>query len=107
VVLVSLGLGSALGVLAASPAFVVIRPVLEHKGMVFAAVGMLLAMNAWMIYWWLPRRACPPGTVCVLPPMRGARVLFWVSVAIFAISLFAAYGLVPVMKMLDAVRGDT
>ncbi len=110
----SLGLGSAVAALAASPAFVVIRPVLEHKGLVFALVGGLLALNGWVIYRWLPRRACPPGTVCAptrressgAPPSRGARALFWGSAVVFALSLLLSYGLVPVLELMEWWRGE-
>jgi len=83
-VLVSLGLGSVIG-----SAFEVAPWLMEigrHKTAVFVAVGALLTLNYWLAIVRPRRMNCAPGEVCHVdsPAMRVNRVLFWVSVVIYA-----------------------
>jgi hypothetical protein len=81
---VSLGLGSVI-----ASAFEVAPWLMEigrHKTGVFVAVGALLVLNFWLAVVRPQRMNCAPGEVCHVdsPTMRVNRVLFWVSVAIYA-----------------------
>jgi hypothetical protein len=83
-VLVSLGLGSVI-----ASAFEVapwLREIGRHKTAVFVAVGALLAVNYWLVVVRPRQMHCAPGDVCHVdsPAMRVNRVLFWVSVVIYA-----------------------
>lgn len=80
----SLGLGSVI-----ASAFEVapwLMDISRHKTAVFAAVGAMLAINYWLAVV-RPRQVnCAPGEICYVdsPAMRVNRVLFWISVAIYA-----------------------
>ena len=58
----------------------------RHKTAVFVAVGALLAVNYRLAIVRPRRMNCAPGEVCHVasPAMRVNRLLFWVSVAIYA-----------------------
>lgn len=103
IVLVSLGLGSVLVSLSASPVFPFMKFVLDHKGAAFALVGMLLGFNYYLMYMYLPAKACAPGEVCHIDSRtsRVGRWMLWVSVAIYAVSLFATYLLLPVVLLFE------
>jgi len=79
---VSLGLGSVI-----ASAFEVapwLMDISRHKTAVFAVVGVMLAINYWLVR---PRQMnCAPGEICQVdsPAMRVNRMLFWISVAIYA-----------------------
>ena len=82
--LVSLGLGSVI-----VSAFEVAPWLIEigrHKTAVFVTVGALLALNYWLAVVRPRQMNCAPGEVCHIdsPAMRVNRVLFWVSVVIYA-----------------------
>ena len=65
----------------------------RHKTAVFAAVGSLLAINYWLAVV-RPRQVnCAPGEICHVdsPAMRVNRVLFWISVAIYAAAVTFTY----------------
>jgi hypothetical protein len=83
-VLVSLGLGSVI-----VSAFEVAPWLMEigrHKTPVFAGVGAMLAFNYWLAVVRPRKMNCAPGEICHIdtPTMRVNRVLFWVSVGIYA-----------------------
>jgi hypothetical protein len=58
----------------------------RHKTAVFVTVGALLTLNYWIAVVRPRQMNCAPGEVCHLdsPAMRVNRVLFWVSVVIYA-----------------------
>jgi hypothetical protein len=83
-VLVSLGLGSVI-----VSAFEIAPWLMEigrHKTAAFVSVGALLVFNYWLAVVRPRRMDCAPGEVCHIdsPAMRVNRVLFWVSVVIYA-----------------------
>jgi hypothetical protein len=81
---VSLGLGSVIGtVFEAAPWLMEIG---RHKTAIFIGVGAMLTLNYWLAIVRPSRMDCAPGEVCHIdsPAMRVNRVLFWVSVAIYA-----------------------
>ena len=57
----------------------------RHKTIVFALVGVLIAVNYWLAIVRPRRIDCRPGEVCHVdsPAMRINRVMFWVSAAIY------------------------
>jgi hypothetical protein len=90
-VLVSLGLGSVI-----VSAFEVAPWLIEisrHKTAVFATVGVLLVLNYWVAVVRPRQMNCAPGEVCHIdsPAMRVNRVLFWVSVVIYAGAVTLTY----------------
>jgi mercuric ion transport protein len=88
---VSLGLGSVIAsTLEAVPWLMTIG---RHKGEVFLAVGSLLVFNYWIAVVRPGRMNCAPGDVCHVnsPTMRFNRVMFWVSVAIYASAVVFTY----------------
>jgi hypothetical protein len=58
----------------------------RHKTAVFVSVGALLVLNYWTAVVRPRQMRCAPGEVCHVDStaMRVNRVLFWVSVAIYA-----------------------
>jgi mercuric ion transport protein len=90
-VFVSLGLGSVVATsLEAAPWLI---PIGRHKGTVFAAVGVLLAVNYWLAIVRPRQMDCPPGEICHIdsPAMRVSRIVFWMSVGIWAGAVALAY----------------
>ena len=88
----SLGLGSVIA------SVVEVAPWLaaasRHKGIIFAAVGGLLALNYWLAVVRPRRLACPPGEICHIdsPAMRVSRAIFWTSVAVYVIAVSVSFG---------------
>jgi len=81
---VSLGLGSVI-----ASAFEVAPWLMEigrQKTAVFLTVGVLLAVNYWLAVVRPRQMNCAPGEVCHIDSaaMRLNRVLFWLSVVIYA-----------------------
>jgi hypothetical protein len=58
----------------------------RHKNAVFAAVGLMLAVNYWLAIVRPRQMDCAPGEVCHVdsPAMRANRIMFWTSVVIWA-----------------------
>ena len=80
----SLGLGSVI-----ASAFEVapwLTEIGRHKTTVFLTVGALLAVNYWLAVVRPRQMNCAPGDVCHIdsPAMRLNRLLFWLSVVIYA-----------------------
>jgi hypothetical protein len=65
----------------------------RHKTAVFAAVGAMLAVNYWLAVVRPRQLNCAPGEICHIdsPAMRVNRVLFWISVAIYAAAVTFTY----------------
>ena len=81
---VSLGLGSVIATtIEAAPWLMTIG---RHKTAVFTAVGVMLAVNYWLAIVRPRRLDCAPGDVCHIdsPAMRVSRIMFWMSVVIWA-----------------------
>jgi hypothetical protein len=81
---VSLGLGSVI-----ASAFEVapwLAEIGRFKTSVFVTVGALLAVNYWLAVVRPRQMNCAPGDVCHIdsPAMRLNRLLFWLSVVIYA-----------------------
>ena len=65
----------------------------RHKTGVFLTVGAMLAINYWLAVVRPRQMNCAPGEVCHIdsPAMRVNRVLFWVSVTIYAGAVTLTY----------------
>ena len=59
----------------------------------FVTVGVLLVLNYWVAVVRPRQMNCAPGEVCHVdsPAMRANRVLFWVSVVIYAGAVTITY----------------
>jgi hypothetical protein len=90
-VFVSLGLGSVIA------SAIDVAPWLtapgRHKGLVFTLVGVMLAFNYWFVIVRARRGDCKPGELCHpgSPGARANRILFWASVAVYAVAVSATY----------------
>jgi hypothetical protein len=90
-VFVSLGLGSVIA------SAVEIAPWLtvpgRYKGFVFTFVGVMLALNYWLVIARARRGDCKPGELCHpdSPGARANRILFWVSVIVYLVAVSATY----------------
>ena len=88
---VSLGLGSVVAASVEAAPWLI--PIGRHKGTVFALVGELLAIN-YRVAIVRPRQMdCAPGEICHIdsPAMQFTRIVFWVSVVIWAGAVTIAY----------------
>ena len=88
---VSLGLGSVIATTIETAPW--LMAVGRHKGAVFVAVGLMLAVNYWFAIVRPRRMDCAPGEVCHIdsPTMRVTRVLFWTSVVVWAVAVSVTY----------------
>ena len=80
----SLGLGSVIG--SAFEAAPWLMQFGRHKTAIFGTVGALLCLNYWLAVVRPRLMNCAPDELCHIdsPAMRANRVLFWISVAIYA-----------------------
>lgn len=99
--LVLLGFGATVAtVLSSAPWLVALS---RHKGWVFAVLGTLIAGNLVYIYLLSPRLRAQGVACSVGAPeacdtaSRVSRVLLWVSAALYAVGLFSAYLLGPIL----------
>ena len=96
---VSLGLGSVVAAsIEAAPWLI---PIGRHKATVFAAAGVLLAVNYWLAIVRPRRMECAPGEVCHVdsPSMRLTRRLFWASLAIWTAAVVSTYGAIAWVRL--------
>jgi mercuric ion transport protein len=101
ITLVSLGLGSVVASLVSTAPWLVALS--AHKGWVFLGAGLLLGLNYWALYRGSAAR-CEPGEFCH-PANRSGRWLrriFWSTVAVYAVAIFAAYLSMPAARLLGA-----
>ncbi len=99
--LVLLGLGATVAsFLAAAPWLVALS---RHTTWVFGVSGILIAGNLVYIYWVAPRlrratRACPADTpeTCA-SASRFSRAVLWISAGIYAVGVFSAFVLGPLL----------
>lgn len=100
--LVLLGLGATVAsVLSAVPWLVTLS---RHKPVVFSVAGVMIAASFVYHYRIAPRlraAACAPGDAACDVASRAARVLLWVSAALYAVGCFVAFALGPILTRLD------
>ena len=88
----SLGLGSVVAsTLEVAPWLIAVG---AQKTIIFTVVGAFLAFNYWLAIARPKRMQCEPGDICHVdsPVSRFNRTMFWASLAIYVIAVFATYG---------------
>ena len=88
----SLGLGS---VVASAIDIAPWLPVVgRNKHLIFPAVGVLLALNYWLVIVRPRSMDCAPGDVCHIDSRtsRTNRALFWLSASIYVVAVVMTYG---------------
>ena len=94
----TLGLGSVVAsAVSAAPWLAVIS---RHKGLMFGASGVLLALNYWLVV--VRPRRCAPGEVCHFdsPLMRWNRRVWRLSVAVYVTAVALTYGSLLLLEKL-------
>jgi hypothetical protein len=95
-VFVTLGLGSVIASAVSVAPW--LATVSRHKNLMFAASGVLLAANYWLVI--VRPRRCAPGDVCHVdsPLMRWNRRVWWASAGVYAAALTLTYGSLFVLE---------
>lgn len=77
-------------------------PLSQNKEWIFLAAGLMLALTAVLIYRPKGTVACSVtgGEGCAVAD-RFTKIVFWTSAVIYAIGAFFAYGLLPLLLLLD------
>jgi hypothetical protein len=90
-VFVTLGLGSVIASAASAAPWLAVFS--RHKGVVFGAAGLLMALNYWLVV--VRPRQCAPGEICHVdsPLMRWNRRIYWISAVVFIVALILTYGM--------------
>ena len=90
ILLVSLGLGSVVAVMATNIPFLITLSM--HKAWVFAGSGLLLLLGGWLLY--RPGRTCPIdpelAELCSKANTWNIR-LYWLSIIIWCVGFFFAF----------------
>jgi hypothetical protein len=88
---VSLGLGSVIASAIEVAPWLMLAG--RHKTPVFAAVGVMLGINGWLVLVRPRHSNCAPGDVCHVdsPAMRVSRIMFWASVTIWVGAVTLTY----------------
>jgi hypothetical protein len=100
IVLVTLGLGATVAAIAANLPFLVTLTL--YKAWLFAGSASLLAWSGWLLY--RPGRECPADPVAAELCDRTLlwnRRIFWISVTLWNIGIFAAYIALPLRIWLN------
>ncbi len=92
--------GAAVGAFATT--FPWLIPLSRHKAWIFLTAGLLILVSSVLTLRPQGRTACAitGGKGCEVAG-RFTKVMFWVSVAIYAIGAFFAYGLAPLLYWLE------
>ena len=103
IVLVTLGLGTAVAALTSTFPFLITLS--QHKGWVFTISALMLGLASWLT--WGPRaRRCPAdpakAAACARARRWNQRILA-VSIAIWSIGAFAAFALYPLARWWDGL----
>lgn len=77
-------------------------PLSQHKGWIFLMAGVMLLISGVLVYRPKGRVACSitGGEGCEVAG-RFTKVTFWVSAGIFAVGVFFAYALLPILMFLE------
>ena len=78
-------------------------PLSQNKEWIFLASGLMIALTAFLIYRPKGRVACSVtgGQGCEVAG-RFTKATFWGAAAIYAVGSFFAYGLLPLIRLLEA-----
>ena len=89
--------------LTASPVFPVLQFVLDHKMAVFTAVGLLLGINFYVMFRYMPSRDCAPGDACHVDSRSSklGRAMLWTSVGLYTASLAVTYLFLPILMFFE------
>ncbi len=78
-------------------------PLSRHKEWIFIGAGLLITFNAVLVFRPMGKLACSitGGKGC---EVAGAfqKFMLWASIAIYAVGTFMAYGLVPILQLLES-----
>lgn len=93
--------GAAVGTMLS--AFPWLIPLSQNKAWIFIGAGVLIVFNAILVF-------RPKGTIaCSITGGKGCDVagsfqkwMMWISMAVYALGAFIAYGLVPILRILDS-----
>lgn len=100
ILLVTLGLGSAVAALTSAAPWLVALS--AHKNWIFLGSGLAIAAALWLLY--RPGRACPTNPelaqVCARAD-RWNRIVIGLASAIWLIGIFAAYAWLPLLRALE------
>ncbi len=94
ITLVALGMGATMASLVSNVPF--LMTLSQHKIMVFAVSGSLLALSGWLLY--RRGRACPtdPQLAALCDrTQKWNRRIYWSSVSLWGVGFFAAYLALP------------
>jgi len=101
IVLVTLGLGTAVAALTSS--FPILMTIAQHKTWVFTVSGVLLLVSGWFTY--RPGKTCPAdpelARICNRAQLWNRRI-YWSAVALWSVGFFAAYLALPLRIWLDS-----
>ena len=77
-------------------------PLSQNKEWIFLGSGLMIVLTAFLIYRPKGKVACSVtgGEGCAVAG-RFTRGMFWTSAGIYAVGSFFAYGLLPLMKLLE------
>lgn len=77
-------------------------PLSQHKGWIFLGSGLMILLSGILIYRPKGKVACTiaGGEGCEVAG-RFTKAMFWLSVTIYVVGAFFAFGLVPVLRLLD------
>ena len=77
-------------------------PLSQQKEWIFLASGLMIVLSGVLIYRPKGRLACTitGGQGCEVAG-RFTKVMFWMSAGIFAVGMFFAYALVPLLRLLE------
>lgn len=78
-------------------------PLSQNKEWIFLGSGLMILLTAFLIYRPKGRVACSVtgGEGCDVAG-RFTKAMFWTSASIYAVGAFFAYGLLPLIKLLEA-----
>ena len=81
-------------------------PLSRHKIWIFVSAAIFIVISAFL-QWKVRKNACDPNKheegCQVASSVR--RILFWCSLGVYSFALFFTYGLVPILRWFDQLRG--
>jgi mercuric ion transport protein len=106
IALVSVGLGGAIASLFSNVPWLV--TISKYKVVTFTSTGLLLVYS-WYALCKLEKSITRAGQTCAIKDqkmIKWQKRILWFSTALFAISVFAAYALLPIRMWLDGLQGS-
>ena len=100
ITLVALGMGATMASLVSSVPFLVTLS--QHKIVVCAISGALLALSGWLLY--RPGRECPTDPILAAmcdKTQTWNRRIYWSSISLWGVGFFAAFAALPLLIWLE------